>query len=95
MRLCDAYMRHRTGSWLVMIVTCRLLGVKPFLEPVLIYGQLCGTWKQISVKFEAKYNDFHQQKYTCKRSLQNNGYLGLNVVNCVRYTSENVCFIVK
>ena len=44
-------MRQWTGSSLVHVMACRLLGVKPLPEPMLAYCQL-DSWKQISLKFE-------------------------------------------
>ena len=51
-----AYIHQWTGSSLVQIMACRLLGAKPFTESVLGYCEL-DFWEQISVKFES---DFHQ-----------------------------------
>ena len=44
------YMRQWTGSALVQIMACRLVGAKPLSEPTLVYC-LLGPWEQISVKF--------------------------------------------
>ena len=48
-----AYMRQWTGSALVQVMACRLLGAKPLPKPMLIYCQL-GPWQQTTVKFESK-----------------------------------------
>ena len=53
-----AYMRQSSGSALVQVMACRLLGAKPLLEPVLACYQL-DSWKQISVKFESEFCYFH------------------------------------
>ena len=37
----DAYTRQWTGSALVQVMACRLLGTKPLPEPMLAYCQLC------------------------------------------------------
>ena len=46
----DACMHQWTGSAMVQVMTCRLFGVKPLPEPMLIYCQL-DPLEQISVKF--------------------------------------------
>ena len=52
------YMRQRTGSALVQIMACRLLGAKPLPEPMQAYCQL-DSWEHISPEFY----HFHSRKY--------------------------------
>ena len=52
------YMRRWTGTSLVQVMACRLLGAKPLPEPMPAYSQL-DLWKQISAKFESKLCHFH------------------------------------
>ena len=65
-----AYMRQWTGSTLVQVMACRLLGAKPLPEPMLTYCQL-DSWVQISVKFESKFYHFHSWKGISKCRLPN------------------------
>ena len=46
-----------TGTVLVQAIACRLFGVKPLPEPMLIYCQL-DPWQKTSLKFESKYEIF-------------------------------------
>ena len=55
------YMSQWIWSALVLIMVCRLFGVKPLSEPVLGYCQL-NSWEQISVKFEWEFYHFHSRK---------------------------------
>ena len=50
LRPTDAYMRQYTSPPLIQIMACRLLGAKPFSEPMLLYCQL-DTRKQI-IRFQ-------------------------------------------
>ena len=63
------YMRRWTGSVLVQIMDCRLVGAKPLSEPMLEYCQL-GPCEQTSVKFELKYKFFHPRKWIWKCRLR-------------------------
>ena len=60
-----AYMRQWTGSSLVQLMACRLIGAKPLPEPVLAYCHL-DSWKHISVKFESEVYHFHSRKHNWK-----------------------------
>ena len=61
-----AHMCWWTGSTLVKIMACRLVGAKPLSEPMVVYCQL-DSWEQISMKFELKFYHFHSRKFiwTC------------------------------
>ena len=59
------YMRQCTGSSLVHIMACRLLGAKPLPEPVLGYYQLDSS-EQISVKFESEFHRFQSRECVWK-----------------------------
>ena len=54
-------MRRWTGSSLVQIMACRLLGAKPLPEPMLVYCRL-DSWEQVSVKFKSEFYHFHSRK---------------------------------
>ena len=47
----------------------RLIDATPLSKPILAYHRMA-TWKQISVKFESKYNHFHKWKCIWKCRLQ-------------------------
>ena len=47
-----AYMRQWTGSSLLQVMACRLIGAKPLPAPMLTYCQL-DSWEHDSVKFES------------------------------------------
>ena len=64
------YMRQWTGSALVQIMTCRLVGAKPLPEPMLVYCQL-----NPQVKFKSRYKTFHSWKCIWKH-LRNGGHFG-------------------
>ena len=64
-----AYMRQWTGSALVQIMACRLIGAKPLSEPMLTYCQL-DLWEQTSVKFKSKYKTFHSWNFKWKCRLR-------------------------
>ena len=68
-----AYMHHWTGSALVQIMACRLIGAKPLSEPMLEYCYL-DPYEQTSVKFESKYKTFHSWKCIWKCRLGNGGH---------------------
>ena len=51
------YMRQWTGSVLLKVMACRLLGAKPLPQPMLTHCQ-SDPLKQTSVKFESKYKTF-------------------------------------
>ena len=51
-------------------MACRLFGAEPFSEPVLAY---CFK-KDISMKFETKYDDCNLRKRIWKCPLQNGGH---------------------
>ena len=55
-----AYMRQWTGSALVQVMACCLVGAKPLPEPMLVYYQL-DSWEQISVKLESEFDHFHSR----------------------------------
>ena len=69
----DAYMRRWTGSALVKIMACRLVGAKPLYELMLEYCQL-DPCEQTSVKFESRYKTFHPWKRIWKCRLRNGGH---------------------
>ena len=50
----DSYMHQWTGSALVQVMACRLFGVKPLPEPMLVYCQ-SDLREQILAKFESKF----------------------------------------
>ena len=56
-----AYMCQWTGSALVEIMACRLIGAKPLFQSMLKYCWL-DHQEQTSVKFESKYKTFHSWK---------------------------------
>ena len=60
-----AYMRQWTGTALVQVMACRLFGVKPLPEPMLVYCQL-DSWEQTWVRCESKYKTFHSWKCISK-----------------------------
>ena len=43
-----------TGSALVQVMACRLLGAKPLPEAILVYCQF-DSWEQVSVKLESEF----------------------------------------
>ena len=57
------YMRQWTGSALVQIMACRLLGTNPLSKPMLGYCQL-DPQEQTSVKFQSKYKKWRHQAIT-------------------------------
>ena len=57
----DAYMHRWTGSALVQIMACHLLGTKPLSEPILDYYQLLPK-EHTAVKFQSKYKTFYSRK---------------------------------
>ena len=65
-----AYMRQRTGSSLVQVMSCRLFGAKPLPEPMMAYCQP-DSWEQISVKFKSEFCHFHSRKCIWKYRLPN------------------------
>ena len=68
-----AYMRWWTGSALVQVMACRLVGAKPSLKPMLVYCQL-DHQEQTSMKFESKYKIFHSRKCIWKCRLRYGGH---------------------
>ena len=56
-----AYMCQWTGSSLVQVMACHLIGAKPLPEPMLVYCQP-DSWEQISMKFESEFCHFHSRK---------------------------------
>ena len=60
-----AYMRQWTGPSLVQIMACRLFGVKPLPDPMLVYRQL-DSCEQVSVKFISEFYHFHSRKCVWK-----------------------------
>ena len=54
-------MRRWTGSALVQIMACRLVGAKPLSEPLLENFQL-DSWDPISTEFESEFYHFHSRK---------------------------------
>ena len=68
-----AYMRQWTGSALVQIMACRLVGAKPLPGPMLEYCQL-DPCEQTSVNFESKYKTFHSCKSIWQYRLRNGDY---------------------
>ena len=65
-----AYMRRWTGSALVQIMACRLLGAMPLPEPTLTCRQL----EQTSVKLESKCKTFDSWKCTWICRLRNGSH---------------------
>ena len=61
----DTYMHQWTGSTMVQVMACRLVGAKPLHEPMLTFREL-DSQKQTSVKLESKYRTFHSWKCTWK-----------------------------
>ena len=54
-------MHQWTGSTLVQVMACRLLGTKPLHEAKLIYCKL-DSWEQASMKFESECYHLHSRK---------------------------------
>ena len=54
LRPSAAYMCQWTGSALVQIMACHLIGTKPLSEQMLVYCQM-DAWEQISVKVESEF----------------------------------------
>ena len=65
-----AYMHRWTGPALIRVMTCRLSGAKPLLEPMLQNCQL-DPWEQSPVKFESRYKAFHSCKCVSNCRLRN------------------------
>ena len=55
--LSAAYVRPWSGSILLQLMTCRLFGAMPLLEPMLTFCQLYPK-EPISMTFESKYKTF-------------------------------------
>ena len=77
-----AYMRQWTGSALVQVMACRLLGPKPLSEPMLTYCQL-DPKEHISIIFYLKFKYFHLWKciwscclWHCSHFFQGGGGVG-------------------
>ena len=51
------YIRQGTGSVLLQVITCRLIGAKPLPEPMLTYCQLDPS-EQTAMNFESKSKTF-------------------------------------
>ena len=64
---CRIYIRWWPRSALVQVMACRLLGVKPLLEPMLTYYQL-DLQEHTSVKLESKHKKFPFIKIQLKMS---------------------------
>ena len=60
-----AYMHQWTGSSLVWVMACRLIGAKPLPTPMLTYCQL-DSWGHYSVKFESEFYHFQSRKCNWK-----------------------------
>ena len=69
-----AYMGQWTGSALVQIMACRLIGAKPLSEPMLIYCQL-GHRNKFQWIFNLNSNFAIQENAFKKRRLRNGGIL--------------------
>ena len=81
----NAYVRQQTRPSLFKIMACRLFGTNPLSEPILSYCQL-DPCKQISVKFELKFQQFSFRKINIEMSAKwGQLCLGPNVL-----TSEKV-----
>ena len=62
-------MRQQTKPPLVQKMACQLFSDRPSFESMMVYCWL-DPWKQTSVKFEYKYNNFKTRKYIWKCRLQ-------------------------
>ena len=58
-RQCDAYMHHRTGSWLVQVMACRLISTKPLSDQCQLIVNW-SLWNELQWNFNWNWNIFIQ-----------------------------------
>ena len=88
----DAYMRNWTGSTLVQVMACRLLGAKPLPEPVVTYCQL-DPQEQTSVNFFNRNPNIFIDENTFENAVCNwqPFCFGLKGVHCTIYFMRVQC----
>ena len=87
------YMRQWTGSSLVQVMPCHLLSANPIPKPMLACCQL-DSWKQISVKYELEFYQFHSWKCIWKCCLRNGGHFdqrGMKLIQKGLVTPTCIC----